>query len=100
VNNLEGLEETIRSITKVTQQGSAGNSTADDKNDVRDILKPSDPASTPTPLASKTNPAESDSRKRALDREREERKKRHATEEKVRVLHILKKHNASRRPAS
>ena len=106
VSNLEGLEETIRSITKVTQQDSAGNTTADDKNDVRGILKPSDPSSTPTPLASTTNPAESDSKKRALDREREERKKRHASEkksrgvEKVRVLHILKKHNASRRPAS
>jgi NIMA-interacting peptidyl-prolyl cis-trans isomerase 1 len=114
VSNLEveGLKETIRSLTKVSQHddADASNGAEDEKGQnaqqaaVRSILKniPTDSA-----LASAGSVLESDPNSRKRARDREEHKKRHAPEkkssrgtEKVRVLHILKKHNMSRRPAS
>jgi len=104
VNNLEGLKETIQNLTKVAE--SEDQHALDDNKDepVRSILKntPLDPASTTSTSTSE----DADPRKRA--RTEETKQNSHAPEKKisrsqpeqVRVLHILKKHNKSRRPAS
>lgn len=75
--NLEGLKETIASLTKSA--------------DIEDTSK----------KQSKGGGSDSGKRTRLeIDNEKAEKKSRSSAPEQVRVLHILKKHKGSRRPAS
>jgi len=111
VNNLEGLKETIQSLTKQSKQ---------QKKDVpaAEATSSSGGGTNPTESSSDANnPSASKSSTGLLSPKKSiEEKKRHRSEdakrqasgtsdkkprpEQVRVLHILKKHNKCRRPAS
>ena len=114
VSNLEGLKETIQSLTKSTEKearsilkkNADGQHGAPPSSSSSSSASPSkDSASDKLSKAKVPPSASAESRKRPRG-DREEHRKRDSPDkksrstEKVRVLHILKKHNKSRRPAS
>jgi NIMA-interacting peptidyl-prolyl cis-trans isomerase 1 len=126
VGNLEGLKDTLEDLANLAKKETEDNLQSQSKK--RSILKSTAASGgtgngTGTGASSSSSPSKSkvqqpltdESKKRSRDRgadrdprERDHRDQAHAKKsrssgsqpEKVRVLHILKKHNKSRRPAS
>jgi NIMA-interacting peptidyl-prolyl cis-trans isomerase 1 len=114
VNDLEGLKETIQNLTKQKTETPPAINADDETAPAPDPDAPtSAPPDSTDPATLKnassrlpSNAPEAKKRARVEDVRKNatgtgtEKKSRKSTPEKVRVLHILKKHNKSRRPAS
>ncbi len=110
VSNLEGIKETIENLANLAkketeQQEKEKQQQQKQKEEARSILRKSNSHGTDDASVSSHAHAhahtEHQHKKRSRGSDERHAKKRSKSEpEKVRVLHILKKHNKSRRPAS